>query len=204
MNSFQEKLPSHPDSRPGHSQETNETARVFRSEFLRKDWNVGLCRRHNQFIEMKNDRNRKHKTESSQPSVAHRGSRGGLNDAFMVEGRRLQNSPATKKRRTNDVDENDFNAFQSQENPHEQEGPGERRRPLSRTEVFDPADESHVAQSAPLMLRKRSCQTIPLPDQDGTTHGAGEIHIRKHADSRLARKCRTFGITSWQRVKELS
>lgn len=70
--------------------------------------------------------------------------------------------------------------------------------------VFDPADESHVAHSAPLMLRKRSCQTIPLPDQDGTTHGAGEIHIRKHADSRLARKCRTFGITSWQRVKELS
>lgn len=70
--------------------------------------------------------------------------------------------------------------------------------------VFDPADESHVAQSAPLMLRKRSCQPILLPDQEEATHGAGEIHVRKHADSRLARKCRTFGITAWQRVKELS
>lgn len=83
---------SHPDSHPGHFQEINETtktekgrrvspplfrqgdcqkidARIFRAKFLRQDWKCRLCRSHNQFIEMKDDRDRKHKTESSQPQT---------------------------------------------------------------------------------------------------------------------------------------
>lgn len=80
---------SHPDSHPGHFQEINETpksgkraaslaapfrqgdcqkidARIFRAKFLRQDWKCRLCPSHNQFVEMKDDRDRKHKTESSQ------------------------------------------------------------------------------------------------------------------------------------------
>lgn len=88
-----EPFSCNPDSDPGHSREINETAKRERggetrrpfpsrrlSEDRRKDiplkvspsrLEVSPVSKTQPFIEMKNDRDRKHKTESSQPSVAH-------------------------------------------------------------------------------------------------------------------------------------